>query len=179
MLGLNVEHRRGGFNALPTHCTGGKMAQATTTVLTSTANSEICALSLTPLRSLFDQQAHAFPALQTPCQKILNMCAATHLISVSGPRILSEETTSAWNRGESIPHDQTCSTAYCRNKDGLGGSSDRHQYICYICLAIALWNRRDPILKEWIIGLDGCLQAINGTFGAIRSADNCMTTSTS
>ena len=48
----------------------------------------------------------------------------------------------AW---ESFPHDQARSRAYRWNEDGLAGISDRHQYICF---AIALWNGRDPILKE-------------------------------
>ena len=55
----------------------------------------------------------------------------------------------AW---ESFPHDQARSRAYRWNEDGLAGISDRHQYICF---AIALWNGRDPILKERIFGLTG------------------------
>ncbi|MCP9471965.1 MAG: glucosidase [Nitrospira sp.] len=55
----------------------------------------------------------------------------------------------AW---ESFPHDQARSRAYRWNEDGLAGISDRHQYIC---LAIALWNGRDPILKERLFGLTG------------------------
>ena len=55
----------------------------------------------------------------------------------------------AW---ESFPHDQARSRAYRWNEDGLAGISDRHQYICF---AIALWNGRDPILKERVFGLTG------------------------
>ena len=55
----------------------------------------------------------------------------------------------AW---ESFSHDQARSRAYRWNEDGLAGISDRHQYICF---AIALWNGRDPILKERIFGLTG------------------------
>jgi hypothetical protein len=55
----------------------------------------------------------------------------------------------AW---ESFPHDQAWSRAYRWNEDGLAGISDRHQYICF---AIALWNGRDPILKERLFGLTG------------------------
>ncbi|MCP9469645.1 MAG: glucosidase [Nitrospira sp.] len=55
----------------------------------------------------------------------------------------------AW---ESFPHDQARSRAYRWNEDGLAGISDRHQYICF---AIALWNGRDPILKERLFGLTG------------------------
>ena len=55
----------------------------------------------------------------------------------------------AW---EYLPHDHARSRAYRWNEDGLAGISDRHQRICF---AIALWNRRDPILKERLFGLTG------------------------
>ncbi len=55
----------------------------------------------------------------------------------------------AW---EAFPHDHARSRAYRWNEDGLGGISDRHQYICF---AIALWNGRDPILKERVFGVTG------------------------
>src|SRR5437660_791882 len=44
------------------------------------------------------------------------------------------------------------SRAYRWNEDGLAGICDRHQRICF---ALALWNRRDPILKERLFGLTG------------------------
>jgi hypothetical protein len=49
-----------------------------------------------------------------------------------------------------FPHDHARSRAYRWNEDGLAGICDRHQFICF---AIALWNRRDPILKERLFGL--------------------------
>ncbi len=55
----------------------------------------------------------------------------------------------AW---EAFPHDHARSRAYRWNEDGLAGISDRHQYICF---ALALWNGRDPILKERLFGLTG------------------------
>src|SRR5262245_19238741 len=55
----------------------------------------------------------------------------------------------AWNY---FPHDQARSRAYRWNEDGIAGICDRHQYICF---ALALWNRRDPILKERLFGLNG------------------------
>jgi hypothetical protein len=55
----------------------------------------------------------------------------------------------AW---ESFPHDQARSRAYRWNEDGLAGICDRHQLICF---ALALWNGRDPILKERLFGLTG------------------------
>src|SRR5215471_7159054 len=55
----------------------------------------------------------------------------------------------AW---ESFPHEHARSRAYRWNEDGLAGICDRHQMICF---ALALWNGRDPILKERIFGLTG------------------------
>ncbi len=51
-----------------------------------------------------------------------------------------------------LTHDQARSKAYRWNDDGLAGISDRHQRICF---ALALWNGRDPILKERAFGLTG------------------------
>jgi hypothetical protein len=51
-----------------------------------------------------------------------------------------------------FPHDHARSRAYRWNEDGLGGICDRHQRICF---AVALWNGRDPILKERLFGLTG------------------------
>ena len=49
-----------------------------------------------------------------------------------------------------FPHDHARSRAYRWNEDGLGGISDRNQYLCF---APAFWNGRDPILKERYFGL--------------------------
>ena len=51
-----------------------------------------------------------------------------------------------------FPHDHARSRAYRWNEDGLAGICDRHQTICF---ALALWNGRDPILKERLFGLTG------------------------
>jgi hypothetical protein len=56
---------------------------------------------------------------------------------------------SAW---ESFPHDHARSRAYRWNEDGLLGISDDQQRLCF---ALALWNGRDPILKERLFGLAG------------------------
>ncbi|MGC2367741.1 MAG: glucosidase [Candidatus Sulfotelmatobacter sp.] len=56
------------------------------------------------------------------------------------------------NAWEFLPHDQARSHAYRWNEDGLAGISDRKQNVCF---AIALWNERDPILKERLFGLTG------------------------
>ncbi len=55
----------------------------------------------------------------------------------------------AW---EYLPHDHARSRTYRWGEDGIGGVSDRHQLICF---ALALWNGRDPILKERLFGLTG------------------------
>jgi hypothetical protein len=55
----------------------------------------------------------------------------------------------AW---ESFPHDHARSRAYRWGEDGIGGISDRHQMLCF---GLALWNGRDPILKERLFGLTG------------------------
>jgi hypothetical protein len=47
-------------------------------------------------------------------------------------------------------HDQSRSRAYRWGEDGLGGISDDRQRLCF---ALALWNERDPILKERLFGL--------------------------
>lgn len=51
-----------------------------------------------------------------------------------------------------FPHDHARSRAYRWNEDGIAGISDRHQLICF---SVALWNRRDPIIKERLFGLTG------------------------
>jgi hypothetical protein len=51
-----------------------------------------------------------------------------------------------------LPHENARSRAYRWGEDGIAGISDRHQYICF---ALALWNGKDPILKERLFGLTG------------------------
>jgi hypothetical protein len=55
----------------------------------------------------------------------------------------------AW---EYFPHDHARSRVYRWNEDGLAGICDRRQTVC---LALALWNGQDPILKERLFGLTG------------------------
>jgi hypothetical protein len=49
-----------------------------------------------------------------------------------------------------FPHDHARSRAYRWGEDGLAGFSDQQQRLC---LSLALWNGRDPILKERLFGL--------------------------
>src|SRR3989440_2015869 len=51
-----------------------------------------------------------------------------------------------------LPHDAARSKAYRWNEDGLAGICDEDQILCF---ALALWNGRDPILKERLFGLAG------------------------
>jgi hypothetical protein len=51
-----------------------------------------------------------------------------------------------------FPHDHARSRAYRWNEDGLAGFCNRFQNLC---MAVALWNERDPILKERLFGLTG------------------------
>ena len=54
------------------------------------------------------------------------------------------------NAWESFSHDQARSRAYQWGEDGLAGISDDRQLLCF---ALALWNGKDPILKERLFGL--------------------------
>ena len=51
-----------------------------------------------------------------------------------------------------FPHDHARSRAYRWGEDGLLGITDRQ---CRLCFALALWNGKDPILKERLFGLTG------------------------
>ncbi|MGE5302253.1 MAG: MGH1-like glycoside hydrolase domain-containing protein [Alphaproteobacteria bacterium] len=57
------------------------------------------------------------------------------------------ESGDAWNY---FSHDQARSRAYRWGEDGLAGVSDDQQRLCF---ALALWNGKDPILKERLFGL--------------------------
>lgn len=56
---------------------------------------------------------------------------------------------SAWHY---LPHDCARSKAYRWGEEGIGGISDDEQLLCF---AVALWNKKDPILKERLFGLTG------------------------
>jgi mannosylglycerate hydrolase MGH1-like protein/glycosyl hydrolase family 63 len=54
------------------------------------------------------------------------------------------------NAWDYLSHDHSRSRAYRWGEDGIAGFSDHHQRLC---LSLALWNGRDPILKERFFGL--------------------------
>jgi len=51
-----------------------------------------------------------------------------------------------------FPHDHARSRTYRWGEDGILGISDRRQLVCF---ALAMWNGKDPILKERLFGLTG------------------------
>jgi len=55
----------------------------------------------------------------------------------------------AW---EYFPHDHARSRAYRWGEDGIAGICDNH---CNLCFSVAMWNTRDPIIKERLYGLTG------------------------
>ena len=63
-----------------------------------------------------------------------------------------EDYSADGNAWDFFPHDHARSRAYRWNEDGLAGICDDRQYLCF---ALALWNGRDPILKERAFGLSG------------------------
>jgi hypothetical protein len=61
-----------------------------------------------------------------------------------------EDYSESGNAWDYFSHDQARSRAYRWGEDGLAGISDNHQQLCF---ALALWNGKDPILKERLFGL--------------------------
>jgi hypothetical protein len=63
-----------------------------------------------------------------------------------------EDYSADGNAWDYLPHDHARSQAYRWGEDGLAGFCDVYQRLC---LSLALWNGRDPILKERAFGLTG------------------------
>jgi hypothetical protein len=61
-----------------------------------------------------------------------------------------EDYSESGNAWDYFSHDQARSRAYRWGEDGLAGISDDKQNLCF---ALALWNGKDPILKERLFGL--------------------------
>ena len=61
-----------------------------------------------------------------------------------------EDYSADGNAWDYLSHDQARSRAYRWGEDGLAGISDEHGLLC---LALALWNEADPILKERLFGV--------------------------
>jgi len=63
-----------------------------------------------------------------------------------------EDYSADGNCWDHFPHDHARSRAYRWGEDGLLGFTDRE---CRLCFALAVWNGKDPILKERLFGLTG------------------------
>jgi hypothetical protein len=61
-----------------------------------------------------------------------------------------EDYSAGGNAWDYLPHDIARSRAYRWGEDGIAGFSDDNQFLC---LSLALWNHKDPILKERLFGL--------------------------
>jgi hypothetical protein len=62
-----------------------------------------------------------------------------------------EDYSASGDAWDYFPHDHARSRAYRWGEDGLAGFSDKSQHWC---LGLALWNERDPIIKERLFGLN-------------------------
>ena len=80
-----------------------------------------------------------------------------------------EDYSADGNCWEYFPHDQARSRAYRWGEDGLLGICDDQ---CRLAFALALWNERDPILKERLFGLT------DRKATTARTSRSCTTTST-
>ncbi len=63
-----------------------------------------------------------------------------------------EDYSAHGNAWEAVTHEAARSKAYRWGEEGIGGISDDKQLLCF---ALALWNKKDPIIKERIFGLTG------------------------
>ncbi len=61
-----------------------------------------------------------------------------------------EDYTANGNSWQAVSHDMARSKAYRWGEEGIAGISDDQQLICF---SLALWNKKDPILKERLFGL--------------------------
>src|SRR6202047_1875157 len=62
-----------------------------------------------------------------------------------------EDYSAGGNAWDYFPHDHARSRAYRWGEDGIAGFCDEHEFLCF---ALALWNGKDPILKERLFGLN-------------------------
>jgi hypothetical protein len=98
-------------------------------------------------------------SLNTERQRLANQHAGSENWRLWGPYLaerawgsVREDYSEDGNAWSYLGHDRARSQAYRWNEDGLGGICDEQQRLC---LALALWNERDPILKERAFGLTG------------------------
>jgi hypothetical protein len=63
-----------------------------------------------------------------------------------------EDYSADGNAWDFVSHDAARSKAYRWGEEGIGGISDQKQFLCF---SLALWNTKDPIIKERLFGLTG------------------------
>src|SRR5690349_1739255 len=104
-----------------------------------------------------DSPALADPALLTAEEQRLQEARAGVPWRAWGPYLserqwgtVREDYSDSEDAWSYFSHDQARSRAYRWGEDGIAGISDDKQRLC---LALALWNERDPILKERLFGL--------------------------
>ncbi len=92
-------------------------------------------------------------------QRLAEDAARTHNWKRWGPYLserqwgtVREDYSADGNAWGDFTHEQSRSRAYRWGEDGLLGFADRQ---CRLCISLALWNGRDPILKERLFGLTG------------------------
>jgi hypothetical protein len=92
-------------------------------------------------------------------QRLAENAARTHNWKRWGPYLserqwgtVREDYSPNGDAWRDFTHEQSRSRAYRWGEDGLLGFTDRQ---CRLCFALALWNGRDPILKERLFGLTG------------------------
>ncbi|MBV8615479.1 MAG: hypothetical protein JOY66_17170, partial [Acetobacteraceae bacterium] len=113
----------------PTARTGGNMAQSATT--TPTASAEASRLAEAREKGVPWRQWGPY-------------------LSERQWGTVREDYSQDGNAWDYFSHDQARSRAYHWGEDGIAGTSDDHQRLCF---ALALWNGKDPILKERMFGL--------------------------
>ena len=105
-----------------------------------------------------DRKPAMSPLVDVTEQKRLNDAREAHIPWKKwGPYLserqwgtVREDYSQDGNAWDYFTHDQARSRAYRWGEDGLGGLCDDKQRLCF---ALALWNERDPILKERLFGL--------------------------
>jgi len=102
-------------------------------------------------------QAHASEALSPEQQRLAEADQGQRPWRAWGPYLserqwgtVREDDSPDGDAWESFSHDQARSRTYQWGEDGLAGISDDRQLLCF---ALALWNGKDPIIKERLFGL--------------------------
>ena len=110
-----------------------------------------------PSLTMVVSQAHASEALSPEQQRLAEADQGQKPWRAWGPYLserqwgtVREDDSPDGDAWESFSHDQARSRTYQWGEDGLAGISDDRQLLCF---ALALWNGKDPIIKERLFGL--------------------------